>query len=104
MSKLSKLRLSLILLIVGIGLIPTAFLAKGYFQDQVPANASETLLILKNEGISYIEEEFKGLGIPEILPQIIEDEIFDLEEDVAKERPIPEFLRFVKNEVINGFP
>jgi len=89
---------------VGIGLIPTAFLAKGYFQDQVPANAPETLLILKNEGISYVEEEFKGLGIPEILPQIIEDEIFDLEEDTAKVKPIPEFLRFVKNEVINGFP
>ncbi|MFX1298937.1 MAG: hypothetical protein ACFFD2_29275 [Promethearchaeota archaeon] len=104
MSKLFKLRLSFILLIVGIGLIPTAFLAKGYFQDQVPANASETLLILKNEGISYIQEEFKGLGIPEILPQILEDEILDLEEDVAKIIPIPEFLRFVKNEVINGFP
>ncbi len=112
MSKLSKLRLSFILLIVGIGLIPTAFLAKGYFQDQVPANASETLLILKNEGISYIEEDYKGLGILEILPQIMEDLISgkypdltgDIEEDIAKIIPIPEFLRFVKNEVINNFP
>ena len=104
MSKLFKLRLSFILLIVGIGLIPTAFLAKGYFQDQVPANAAETLLILKNEGISYTEEEFKGLAIPEILPQIMEDEIANLEEDDAKIKPIPDFLRFVKNEVINGFP
>ncbi|MFX1457887.1 MAG: hypothetical protein ACFFBT_00335 [Promethearchaeota archaeon] len=104
MSKLFKLRLAFILLIVGIGLIPTAFLANGYFRDQVPANASETLLILKNEGISYVEEEFKGLGIPEILPQMMEDEISDLEEDIAKIKPIPEFLIFAKNEVINGFP
>ncbi|MFW9946450.1 MAG: hypothetical protein ACFFDX_06425 [Candidatus Odinarchaeota archaeon] len=104
MSKLFKLRLSFILLIVGIGLIPTAFLAKGYFQDQVPANASGTLLKLKNEGISYIEEEYKGLCIPEILPQIMEDEILDLEENEARILPIPEFLRFIKNEVITNFP
>ncbi|MFX1493946.1 MAG: hypothetical protein ACFFBZ_06660 [Promethearchaeota archaeon] len=104
MSKLFKLRLSFILLIVGIGLIPTAFLAKGYFQDQVPANASGTLLELKNDGISYIEEEYKGLGIPEILPQIMEDEIVDLEGNEARILPIPEFLRFIKNEVITNFP
>ena len=103
MSKLFKLRLSFILLIVGIGLIPTAFLAKGYFQDQVPANASETLLTLKNEGFSYIEQEYKGLTIPEVLPQIKAEEIIDLEEDVTKVRHIPKFLRFIKNETIDGF-
>ena len=103
MSKLFKLRLSFILLIVGIGLIPTAFLAKGYFQDQVPANASETLLTLKNEGFSYIEQEYKGLSIPEVLPQIKAEEIIDLEEAVTKVRHIPKFLRFIKNETIDGF-
>lgn len=103
MSKLYKLRLSFILLIIGIGLIPTAFLAKGYFRDQVPANASEVLLTLKNEGISYIEQEYKGLCIPEVLPRMVEEELIDLETDVAKVRHIPQFLRFIKNETINGF-
>ncbi|MFX0178731.1 MAG: hypothetical protein ACFE78_01000 [Candidatus Hodarchaeota archaeon] len=104
MSKLFKLRLSLILLIVGIGLIPTAFLAKGYFQDQVPANVPETLLKLKNEGISYVEQEFKGLCIPDLVPLLVEEKLIEIEEDIAKVRDIPKFLRFIRSELINSFP
>ena len=103
MSKLYKLRLSFILLIIGIGLIPSAFLAKGYFRDQVPLNAPEVLLTLKNEGISYIEQEYKGLCISEVLPRMVEEELNDLETDIARVRHIPQFLRFIKNETINGF-
>ena len=82
MSKLFKLRLSFILLIVGIGLIPTAFLAKGYFQDQVPANASETLLVLKNEGISLLRKFAEDPEIKRFLQEYDETvkELEDMQE------------------------
>ncbi len=93
----TKLNIAVILLATGIGLAPTGFFMNGYFRDQVRANVPETLLIINNAAIPVIEANFSGLGIPEVLEALREQETQDIEDEIVKVRSIPNILSFLKN-------
>ncbi|MBA7632921.1 hypothetical protein ES703_40477 [subsurface metagenome] len=93
----TKFNIAVILLATGIGLAPTGFFLNGYFRDQVRANVPETLLSIRDDVIPVIESNFSGLGIPEVLEAIREQETQDIEDDIVKVRSIPSILLYLKN-------
>jgi len=97
MLKKTKLNIAVILLATGIGLAPTGFFLNGYFRDQVRANVPETLLSIQSDIIPVIENDFFGLGIPEVLDAIREQETQDIEDKVVKVHSIPSVLLYLKN-------
>jgi hypothetical protein len=104
MSNRFNLRISIIIIIVGIGLLPTAFLVNGFIRDQVPANFSQTLLDIQAGATDYIEDNYLGLGIPESLQEIKKDQIDFIEDDIVRLNIIPDFLLLIRNQTIEGFP
>lgn len=93
----TKFNISLIILAIGIGLVPTGFLLNGYFRDQVREYIPETLLNIREVIIPEIETEFLGLGIPEVLLRVQQQEAQDIENDVVKMQSIPSTLVYLKN-------
>ena len=97
MLKKTKLNIAVILITFGIGLAPTGFFLNGYFRDQVRANIPKTLLSIQNAAIPVIEANFTGLGIPEVLKAIREQETQYIEDEIVKVRSIPSILLYLKN-------
>ncbi|MFX0080241.1 MAG: hypothetical protein ACFE94_00660 [Candidatus Hodarchaeota archaeon] len=93
----TKLNITAILLALGIGLAPTGFFLNGYFRDQVRANVPETLLTIQDAVVPVIESNFMGLGIPEVLEAIREQETQYIEDEIVKVRSIPGVLQYLKN-------
>ena len=100
----SKLNLSVILLIVGLGLIPTGFFTNGYLRDQVSSDVSVVLTALEEEAISIIEDDYLGLGISTILPELNIEEILEFQNDVVLVRAVPDSLNFLKNATLETLP
>ncbi|MFX1345641.1 MAG: hypothetical protein ACFFBC_03195 [Promethearchaeota archaeon] len=93
----TKINIAVILLATGIGLAPTGFILNGYFRDQVRDNIPETLLTIQDSTIPVIESDFYGLGIPEVLEVIHEQQTQFIEDEVVKVRSIPDVLLYLKN-------
>lgn len=100
----SKLNLSVILLVIGVGLIPTGLFIDGYLTDQVSSDVSTVLLEIKDEAVSEIEELYLGLGIPEVLPGLFDKLVDYIENDLVYPIGIPKALIYIKNKTIEKFP
>ncbi len=93
----TKFNISVIVLAIGIGLVPTGFFLNGYFRDQVRSHIPETLLNIQEAIIPEIESQFLGLGISEVLLGIQEQQTEYLEDEVVKILTIPSTLLYLKN-------
>ncbi len=100
----SKLNLSVILLVIGVGLIPTGLFIDGYLTDQVSSDVSTVLLEIKDEAASEIEELYLGLGIPEVLPELFDKLVDYVENGLVYYIGIPKALIYIKNKTIEKFP
>ena len=100
----SKLNLSVILLVIGVGFIPTGLFIDGYLTDQVSSDISTILLEIQDEAASEIEELYLGLGIPEVLPELYNVLVDYVENDIVYPIGIPKALIYIKNKTIEKFP
>lgn len=93
----SKINISVILIAIGIGLIPTGFITNGFIRDQVRENTPSTLLHIQEEAISEIEAQYLGLGITELLPEIKNQETRNIKDEIVEVLFTPSTLLFLKN-------
>ncbi|MFX1304898.1 MAG: hypothetical protein ACFE9X_16205 [Promethearchaeota archaeon] len=93
----TKFNISVIVLAIGIGLVPTGFFLNGYYRDQVRSYVPETLLNIQETVIPEIESQFLGLGICEDLPIIQDQQTEYIEDEVVKILSIPSTLLYLKN-------
>ncbi|MHA2182459.1 MAG: hypothetical protein ACXAAH_13650, partial [Promethearchaeota archaeon] len=93
----SKINISVILLAIGIGLIPTGFITNGFIKDQIGENIPSTILHIQEEAISEIEAQYLGLGITEVLPRIKNQETENIKDEIVEVRFIPSTLLYLKN-------
>ncbi|MFX0022073.1 MAG: hypothetical protein ACFE9S_07080 [Candidatus Hermodarchaeota archaeon] len=100
----SKINLTLILLIVGIGLIPTGFFIKEYLIDDVNAQVAPFLIALEEELNDDIEANYLGLGIYNVLPAIYDEHIEEIENNYARVFGIPSTLIYLKNATLELLP
>ena len=66
MSK-SKLITGIILLVLGIGLLPTGYIVNQIFVDQVAAGVPDALLGIEEQAVPSLEEQLPVLGTPDVL-------------------------------------
>lgn len=100
----SKLYITLILLSIGLGLIPTGILVNGYIRDQVAAKVPDTLLKIQENVVPEIESQYIGLGIPEVLLGIRDQEVPEIADDIVKVEAIPDVLLTLKNRTLEKLP
>ncbi len=100
----SKINLSLILLLVGIGLIPTGLFIKAYLGDGVSSQFPHFLIALEEDVNDDIEANYLGLGIYSVLPAIHDEHITELEQGFVLVYGIPATLRYLKNVTIELLP
>ena len=100
----SKINLSLILLIIGLGLIPSGLFIKAYLRDTVNAQVSPFLTTLEEEVNSDMEANYLGLGIYNVLPAIYDTHITEIESDFALVYGIPSTLLYLKNVTLELLP
>jgi hypothetical protein len=100
----SKINLSLILLIVGIGLIPTGLFIRAYIGDGVSSQFTPFIIALEEEVNDDIEANYLGLGIYNVLPAIHEEHITELEEGFVLVDGIPLTLLYLRNVTIELLP
>ncbi|MHA2283853.1 MAG: hypothetical protein ACXAC5_23680 [Promethearchaeota archaeon] len=93
----SKINISVILLTIGIGLIPTGFITNGFIRDQVRENIPSTLLHIQEEAVSEIEAQYLGLGITEVLPEIQKEGTENIKDEIVEVQFIPSTLLYLKN-------
>lgn len=111
MSNRLTLRISVILLAIGIGLVPTAYLTSGYMRDQVNAEIPRTFLIIRHGFANYLELHFIGLGIPEVLTKLRSPitRIHSMEDETIYDflfllNTIPHFLQMLKSNMVGKLP
>ncbi|MFX1419495.1 MAG: hypothetical protein ACFE9N_11300 [Promethearchaeota archaeon] len=100
----SKINLSVILIIIGIGLVPTGLFLKGYITDQVNSGVSNFLLDMQGDLINEIEDDYLGLGISSVLPAIHNRKISEIENNYALVYGIPATLLYLQNVTLEGLP
>ncbi|MFX0137903.1 MAG: hypothetical protein ACFFDN_29950 [Candidatus Hodarchaeota archaeon] len=100
----SKLNLSVILLVLGLGFIPTGFFINGYLEDQVSSEVSVFLSSVKEKVIDDIEANYLGLGISDLLPYIYDDKISEIEQEFVTLRGIPLTLIYLQNATLKALP
>jgi hypothetical protein len=100
----SKINLSLILLIIGIGLIPTGMFIKAYIGDDVSSQVTPFLIDLEEEVNDDIEANYLGLGTYNILPAIHAEHITELEEGFVLVFGIPATLRYLLTTTVEDLP
>jgi len=104
MSNRLNLRISVILIVLGIGLIPTAYLISGYMRDQANAEIPRTLLLINDGATNYIEDNFIGVGIPELLEEIKDDESTQIDNTLVRVGKIPHFVIMIRDNMLDDFP
>ncbi|MFX0040149.1 MAG: hypothetical protein ACFFCY_05345 [Promethearchaeota archaeon] len=100
----SKINLSLILLIIGLGLIPTGFFIKEYLRDDVPSQIPSFLIDLEDEVNTEIEANYLGLGIYSIIPAVYDQHIQEIQNNFALVFGIPSTLLYLKNATLELLP
>jgi len=100
----SKINLSLILLIVGLGLIPSGLFINNYFAYKVSEGVSPFLYAIQDEIADEIEEEYLGLGTYDILPFIHDNIIEQIEDDYVLVYGIPSTLIYLRNITLELLP
>jgi len=100
----SKLNLSVILLVLGLGFIPTGFLINGYLEDQVSSEVSIVLSAIKESSVDDIEADYLGLGISYLLPAIYNEKITEIEEVFVTLVGIPATLLYLQNVTLEALP
>ncbi len=100
----SKLNLTVILLVIGIGFVPTGLFINGHMRDQIASEVSSILTSIEDEVVTKFETEYLGLGITEVLPAIYDDQIEGIEIDYARFDGIPPTLHFIKNRTLEMLP
>ena len=100
----SKINLSIILLIIGIGLIPSGLFFKAYITDNVYSQVPPFLSDLEDQVNDEIELNYLGLGLARVLPAIYNNHITDIEEDAALVYGTPATLKYLKNATLEHLP
>ena len=100
----SKINLSVILIIIGIGLVPTGLFIKGYFSDQVSSEVSPFLVDMEGELINKIEDDYLGLGISYVLPGIYNTYINKIQNEYALIYGIPSTVLYLQNTTLEKLP
>ncbi|MFX1387193.1 MAG: hypothetical protein ACFE9M_08270, partial [Promethearchaeota archaeon] len=100
----SKLNLSVILLVIGIGLLPTGLFLNGYYADQVSAEVTNVLTAVEEDITQKIEDQYLGLGIYKVLPALHDNKIAEMEDEYAEIYGIPKTLLYIQNRTIELFP
>ncbi|NVM34137.1 MAG: hypothetical protein HWN81_00990 [Candidatus Lokiarchaeota archaeon] len=100
----SKLNLSVILLVLGLGLIPTGLFIDAYLTDEVSSNVSVVLEAIEEEAVSDIEESYLGLGIPEVIPALFDSLIPEIQTEIVYPIGIPKTLLYIKNKTLEVLP
>lgn len=103
MSRKSKLIISIILLFVGVGAIPTGFYVNQYLVDQVYEAVPEALLGIQEEALPSIEEQLPGLATPDVLLGIEEKALITLESQLPV-LTTPDVLLGLKAEIEDKIP
>ncbi|MFX0148164.1 MAG: hypothetical protein ACFE8E_10520 [Candidatus Hodarchaeota archaeon] len=104
MSNRLNLRISVILIVLGIGLIPTAYLISGYMRDQANAEIPRTLLLINDGATKYIEDNYIGVGIPELLEEIKDDQINYIDTTLVRVGKIPFFALMIRENMLDDLP
>jgi hypothetical protein len=99
----SKLNLSVILLLLGIGILPTGLFIKGYLGDQVSSNVSAVLLAIEEDATNDIETDYLGLAVSDTIEGIFDD-LFTQTEIWALTKGIPQTLLYLKNTTLETLP
>lgn len=100
----SKLNLSVILLVIGIGFVPTGIFINGYTRDQVTSEVSYIITSIEDEVVDTLETQYLGLGITEVLPEIFNEKLPEIENVYARVYSIPRTLLYIKNRTLGAFP
>ncbi|MFX0007975.1 MAG: hypothetical protein ACFFA7_00925 [Promethearchaeota archaeon] len=100
----SKINLSLILLIIGLGLIPTGFFVKEYLRDNADSQVAPFLIDLEDKVDDYILANYLGLGIYNVLPAIHDQHITEIRQNFALVFGIPSTLLYLKNITLEKLP
>jgi len=100
----SKLNLSVILLVLGLGFIPTGLFIDGYLTDEVSSNVSVVLGAIEEEAVSEIMESYLGLGIAEVIPAIFDYLIPEIQSEIVYPIGIPKTLLYIKNKTLEVLP
>ena len=93
----SKTNIAVVLIAIGIGLIPTGLIVSEYIRDQVGDNIPNVISHIHEDAVLEIEEQYLGLGIAEILPEIKKQETLDIKDEIVEVRFIPDTLLYLKN-------
>ena len=93
----SKINIAVVLIAIGIGLIPTGLIVNEFIRDQIGDNIPNTISHINEDAVLEIEEQYLGLGIAEILPEIQKQEIEYLKDEIVELRFIPSTLLYLKN-------
>lgn len=93
----SKTNIAVVLIAIGIGLIPTGLIVSEYIRDQVGDNIPNVISHIHEDAVLEIEEQYLGLGIAEILPEIKKQETVDIKDEIVEVRFIPDTLLYLKN-------
>ncbi|MFW9970484.1 MAG: hypothetical protein ACFFDF_09810 [Candidatus Odinarchaeota archaeon] len=100
----SKINLTLILLIFGIGIIPTGLFVRAYLYDNVNSQVAPFLYDMKSEVSADIQENYLGLGLYRILPAIYNKHFLEIRAGFALVNGIPPTLLYLQNVTLEHLP
>lgn len=99
----SKLNLSVIILVIGLGILPTGLFIKGYLTDQVSSKVAPFLSVLEEEALIAIEDDYLSLGVSETL-EGISNGLIPITEEWALIKGIPITLLYLQNTTLKELP
>lgn len=102
MSK-SKLITGIILLVLGIGLVPTGYVINQILVDQVATGVPDALLGIEDQAVPSLEDQLPVLGTPDVLLGVESEALSSLEEQLPV-LTTPEILETLKEESLAQLP
>lgn len=99
----SKLNLSVVILVIGLGILPTGLFIKGYLTDQVSSKVAPFLSVVEEEALIAIEEDYLSLGVSETL-ESLSNGLIPITEEWALIKGIPTTLLYLQNTTLIELP
>ena len=99
----SKLNLSVVILVIGLGILPTGLFIKGYLTDQVSSKVSPFLSVLEEEALIAIEDDYLSLGVSETLKGLSTG-LIPITQIWALIKGIPTTLLYLRNTTLTELP
>ncbi len=99
----SKLNLSVMILVIGLGILPTGLFIKGYLTDQVSSKVAPFLSVVEEEALIDIEDDYLSLGVSETL-EGLSNGLLPITEEWALIKGIPTTLLYLQNTTLIELP